>query len=226
MPAVDVQAEAYDWPLEFLRKRVWHVARLAPQPAALARVAAVIRTAERSLLVAGGSGIYSEGSAAVTAFADATGIPVADTEAGKSAISFEHPWSVGAIGSTGNDAANALVANADVVIGLGTRSDFTTASHTAFGNPDVRFVNLGAKLAAPDSEVAIVADGGFQMQPQEIAMIVSENLKVIIAPLQNHGSADCRSPGVRSCSVRATGFAVTARTVDGANTLIDLAGNA
>src|SRR5665811_2580357 len=82
------RAEAYDWPLEFFRKRVWHVARPAPEPAALARAVAVIRTAKRPLLVAGGGVIYSEGSAALTAFADATGIPVADTQAGKGAISF------------------------------------------------------------------------------------------------------------------------------------------
>ena len=157
----DVQAEAYDWPPELFRRRVWHVARPVPEPAALARAVALIRAARKPLLVAGGGVIYSEASAALTAFADATGIPVADTQAGKGAISFEHPASVGGIGSTGNDAANALAAEADLVIGVGTRySDFTTASHTAFGNPGVRFVNLNVLAfdAAKNSAEMVVAD--------------------------------------------------------------------
>ena len=353
----DVQAEAFDWPLEFFRKRVWHVARSAPERAAIDRAVAVIRAAKRPLLIAGGGVVYSGASAALTAFADATGIPVADTQAGKGAISFEHTASVGGVGSTGNDAANALAAAADVVIGVGTRySDFTTASHTAFRNPDVRFVNLnvlafdaakhsaemvvtdaraglealteslaghrtgdayaaevaalvaawskvtdecyhrgntplpaqtevfgalnelmgdddiiinaagsmpgdlqalwrargpkqyhleygyscmgyeipaamGAKLAAPDSEVvAIVGDGTYQMLPQEIATIVSENLKVIIVLLQNHGFA---SIGGLSESRGSQRFGTSYKMrdagsdrLDGENVPIDLAGNA
>ena len=157
----DVQAEGYDWPLGFFRRRVWHVARPAPEAAAIARAVAVIATAARPLLVAGGGVIYSDACAALVAFADATGIPVADTQAGKGAISFEHPASVGGIGSTGNDAANALAAAADVVIGVGTRySDFTTASHTAFRDADVRFVNLNVLAfdAAKHSAEMVVAD--------------------------------------------------------------------
>jgi 3D-(3,5/4)-trihydroxycyclohexane-1,2-dione acylhydrolase (decyclizing) len=289
--------------------------------------------------------------------ADATGIPVADTQAGKGAISFEHPSSVGGIGSTGNNAANALAAEADVIIGVGTRySDFTTASRTVFGDPKARFVNLnvlafdaaknsaemvvtdaragllaltealegyrveesysqqvarlvaawsrvtdecfhrdnqplpaqtevfgalnelmgdddiiinaagsmpgdlqalwrartprqyhleygyscmgyeipaamGAKLAAPDSEVvAIVGDGSFQMLPQEIATIVSENLKVIIVLIQNHGFA---SIGALSESLGSQRFGTSYRMrddgsdrLDGENVPIDLAGSA
>ena len=328
-----------------------------PEPAALARAVAVIRSARKPLLIAGGGVIYSEGSAALSEFADATGIPVADTQAGKGAISFEHPCSVGGIGSTGNDAANALAADADVIIGVGTRySDFTTASHTAFGNPDVRFVNLnvlafdaaknsaemvvadaraalvalttelggyrvagsysrqvaalvadwarvtdecfhrdnlprpaqtevfgalnelmgdddivinaagsmpgdlqalwrarspgqyhleygyscmgyeipaamGAKLAAPDCEVvAIVGDGSYQMAPQEVATIVSENLKVIIVLLQNHGFA---SIGGLSQSLGSQRFGTSYRMrdegsdrLDGGYVSLDLPANA
>ncbi|UQN31543.1 3D-(3,5/4)-trihydroxycyclohexane-1,2-dione acylhydrolase (decyclizing) [Brachybacterium kimchii] len=157
----DVQAEAHDWPLEFFRERTWHVGRPVPEPAALERALAVIRSARRPLVVAGGGAVYSEASAALAAFADATGIPVADTQAGKGAISADHPSSVGGVGATGNDAANTLAAEADVVIGVGTRyTDFTTASHTAFRNPDVRFVNLNVKAfdAAKHSAEMLVAD--------------------------------------------------------------------
>ncbi|MBK0331970.1 3D-(3,5/4)-trihydroxycyclohexane-1,2-dione acylhydrolase (decyclizing) [Brachybacterium sp. MASK1Z-5] len=157
----DVQAEAHDWPLEFFRERTWHVGRPVPEPAALDRALAVIRSARRPLVVAGGGAVYSEAGAALAAFADATGIPVADTQAGKGAISADHPASVGGVGATGNDAANTLAAEADVVIGVGTRyTDFTTASHTAFRDPDVRFVNLNVKAfdAAKHSAEMLVAD--------------------------------------------------------------------
>ncbi|WP_448074035.1 3D-(3,5/4)-trihydroxycyclohexane-1,2-dione acylhydrolase (decyclizing) [Georgenia yuyongxinii] len=157
----DVQAEAFDWPVAFFRKRVWHVARPVPEPAALARAVEVIRGARRPLVVAGGGVVYSEASEELRAFATATGIPVADTQAGKGAINHDHPASVGGVGSTGNDAANTLAAEADVVIGIGTRySDFTTASHTAFRNPDVRFVNVNVLAfdAAKHSAEMVVAD--------------------------------------------------------------------
>lgn len=146
----DVQAEAFDWPLDFFRKRVWRVGRAAPEPAAVERVAALLRSAERPLIVAGGGVVYAEAEAELRAFAEATGIPVADTHAGKGAIPWDHPAAVGGLGSTGTSAANALAAQADVVLGIGTRySDFTTASHTVFGDPDVTFANLNvARLDA------------------------------------------------------------------------------
>ena len=157
----DVQAEAYDWPLEFFRERTWYVARPVPEPSALQRAAEVIRSAERPVLIAGGGAIYSEASEALAAFTDATSIPVLDTQAGKGALSADHPLCIGGVGSTGNNAANQLAAEADVVIGVGTRyTDFTTASHTAFRNPDVKFVNLNVKAfdAAKHSATMVVAD--------------------------------------------------------------------
>ncbi|MGP5672447.1 3D-(3,5/4)-trihydroxycyclohexane-1,2-dione acylhydrolase (decyclizing) [Brachybacterium alimentarium] len=157
----DVQAEAFDWPLEFFRERTWHVGRPVPEPAALERAVAVIRSARRPVLIAGGGAIYSEASAELAAFADATGIPVLDTQAGKGALSTDHPLCLGGVGSTGNNAANDLAAEADVIIGVGTRyTDFTTASHTAFRNPDARFVNLNVKAfdAAKHSATMVVAD--------------------------------------------------------------------
>jgi 3D-(3,5/4)-trihydroxycyclohexane-1,2-dione acylhydrolase (decyclizing) len=157
----DVQAEAHDWPEELFAKRVWHIPRPQPEPAALARAAAVLRSAEKPLLIAGGGVHYSEAIEALRAFTDATGIPVADTQAGKGAILWDHPNAVGGVGSTGSPVANALAREADVVIGVGTRySDFTTASRTAFQNAGVRFVNLNvASLdAAKHSGVMLTAD--------------------------------------------------------------------
>ncbi|MFE3826315.1 3D-(3,5/4)-trihydroxycyclohexane-1,2-dione acylhydrolase (decyclizing) [Streptomyces sp. NPDC059092] len=166
----DVQAEAYDWPVAFFRRRVWHIGRPVPEPAALGRAAALLRTARRPLLVAGGGVVYSGAEAALRHFAEATGIPVADTHAGKGALPWDHPSAVGGLGSTGTAAANALAAEADVVIGVGTRySDFTTASHTLFGDPDVKFVNLNvARLdAVKHSAEPLVADARLGLQALE-----------------------------------------------------------
>ncbi|MEE6294931.1 3D-(3,5/4)-trihydroxycyclohexane-1,2-dione acylhydrolase (decyclizing) [Georgenia wangjunii] len=157
----DVQAEAFDWPAGLFRRRVWHVARPVPEPAALTRAVAVIRSARTPLLVAGGGTIYSGAADALAAFASATGIPVADTQAGKGALPFDHPSAVGGVGATGTAAANALAAEADVVIGVGTRyTDFTTASRTAFRHPGVRFVNVNVHAfdAAKHAAEMVVAD--------------------------------------------------------------------
>jgi len=144
----DVQAEAWDWPAELFAPRTWHVPRPVPEPAALARAAGVIRGAARPLIVAGGGVIYSEATAELRALAEAAGIPVAETQAGKGSLPFDHPLALGAVGSTGTAAANRIARRADVVIGIGTRfSDFTTASRTAFGCPQVRFVNVNVAAA-------------------------------------------------------------------------------
>ena len=157
----DVQAQAYDWPEELFAERVWHVARPVPEPAALARAVELIRSARRPVLVAGGGVIYSEATDALRAFVESTGVPVAETQAGKGSLPYDHPLSVGAVGSTGTTAANRLAADADVVIGVGTRwSDFTTASRTAFGAEGVRFVNVNVAAVdtAKHAGTAVVAD--------------------------------------------------------------------
>ncbi|RRD30661.1 3D-(3,5/4)-trihydroxycyclohexane-1,2-dione acylhydrolase (decyclizing) [Actinomyces bowdenii] len=157
----DVQAEAFDWPVELFRKRVWHVRRPVPEPAALERAVALIRAAKRPLIIAGGGTIYSGAGQELRDLAAATGIPVADTQAGKGAISFDDPCAVGGVGSTGCAAANHLADRADLVIGVGTRySDFTTASKTQFKNPEVRFVNINVAPfdAAKESAEMVVAD--------------------------------------------------------------------
>ena len=150
----DVQVEAYDFPEDFLAKRVWHVPRPLPDEAALARAIALIRAAKRPLIVAGGGVIYSEATGALRRLCEQTGIPVGETQAGKGSLPYDHPSALGAIGATGTFAANRVAAEADLVLGIGTRwSDFTTASKTAFRDPGVRFVNLNiadfdaAKLA-------------------------------------------------------------------------------
>ena len=157
----DVQAEAFDWPVSLFAERTWHIGRPLPERAVLARAAEVIRSATKPLIVAGGGVIYSGANDALAQFVAQTGIPVSETQAGKGALLHEDPRSVGAVGSTGTTAANALAADADVVIGIGTRySDFTSASRTAFNNPQVRFVNIN--VASLDSVkqggMSVVAD--------------------------------------------------------------------
>jgi 3D-(3,5/4)-trihydroxycyclohexane-1,2-dione acylhydrolase (decyclizing) len=139
----DVQAEAWGWDDDLFARRVWHVSRQAVAEDALARATAILKEAKRPLLVAGGGVIYSGASEALRTFAEATGVPVCETQAGKGSLRYDHPLAVGAIGATGTTAADSLAEEADVVIGVGTRySDFTTGSKTVFAAPDVRFVNL------------------------------------------------------------------------------------
>ncbi|MFI6832126.1 3D-(3,5/4)-trihydroxycyclohexane-1,2-dione acylhydrolase (decyclizing) [Kribbella sp. NPDC050241] len=139
----DVQAEAYDWPDELFTERTWYVARPLPEASIVDKAVDLLRAAKAPLVVAGGGVHYSGAEDALRRFAEATGVPVSETQAGKGSLRYDHPQSVGAVGSTGTTAANALACEADLVIGIGTRySDFTTASRTAFQNPDVRFVNI------------------------------------------------------------------------------------
>lgn len=139
----DVQAEAYDWPAEFFTERVWHVRRPAPDPDELARAVRAVRAARRPLIVAGGGVHHSAAEETLAAFAAATRIPVASTQAGKGSLRHDHPADVGGIGHTGTATADDLARGADLVIGVGTRyTDFTTASGTLFAAPAVRFLNL------------------------------------------------------------------------------------
>ena len=157
----DVQVEAWDFPVEFFRRRVWHIGRPLPDPSALARAVELIKTAKRPLIVAGGGVIYSEATDALRDLVEQTGIPVAETQAGKGALPYNHPACLGALGATGTAGANIIARDADCVIGIGTRySDFTTASKTAFQNPDVRFVNINVATfdAHKHSGVPLVGD--------------------------------------------------------------------
>ena len=157
----DVQTEAYAFPEALFRKRVWSIPRNRPDRAALERAAAWIRASKRPLIVAGGGVIYSEATAALRELVDQTGIPVGETMAGKGSLPFDHPLQMGAIGVTGTSAANRVAREADLVIGIGTRySDFTTASKTAFQDPDVRFININVASfdAAKQGALGLVGD--------------------------------------------------------------------
>jgi 3D-(3,5/4)-trihydroxycyclohexane-1,2-dione acylhydrolase (decyclizing) len=157
----DVQAEAFDVPAAFLEPRVWTIFRQVPAPDAVARAVALIRSAQRPLIVAGGGVIYSEATGALRELVDATGIPVCETQAGRGSLDSDHELSLGAVGATGTQAANRLAREADLVIGVGTRwSDFTTASKSAFQDADVRFINVNVAAfdAAKQSGLPVVAD--------------------------------------------------------------------
>ena len=186
----DVQAEALDVPVEFLQDREWHLRRPLPERAALARAVAAIRGAQKPFIVAGGGVIYSGAEDRLRALVEATGIPVGTTQAGGGSLAWDHPQNLGGVGATGSLAANRLAAEADVVIGIGTRySDFTTASRAAFQNPDVVFVNIN--VAAFDaykhgSQVPVIADArealtelatalaGFEVSPEHRERIARE----------------------------------------------------
>ena len=157
----DVQAEAFDWPVELFAERVWRVARPVPEAVDVTDAAALVRSAARPFVVAGGGVHYSGAEDALRAFCDATGIPVGETQAGKGSLPHGHPQLMGAVGSTGTTAANALAAEADLVLGVGTRwSDFTTASRTAFQDKGVRFVSINVARfdAGKQAGLPVVAD--------------------------------------------------------------------
>jgi 3D-(3,5/4)-trihydroxycyclohexane-1,2-dione acylhydrolase (decyclizing) len=157
----DAQAEAYDYPEGFFEKRVWRVGRPLPELELIEHAAGLVRSSRRPMIVSGGGTIYSEATEVLRRFAEATGIPVTETQAGKGSMPYDHPLALGAIGATGTFAANRAAREADLVIGVGTRyTDFTTASKTAFQNPDVRFVNVNvADLDAhKHAGIALVGD--------------------------------------------------------------------
>ena len=156
----DVEGEAYDYPESFFAKRVWRLARRLPEAEAIAEAAKVIKAAKKPLLICGGGVRYSEAHAEFKAFAEATGIPFGETQAGKSAIPYDHELNLGGIGVTGCSAANEIAKEADVVIGVGTRyTDFTTASKWLFRD-DAKFVNINVSefQAYKMDAVPVVAD--------------------------------------------------------------------
>jgi 3D-(3,5/4)-trihydroxycyclohexane-1,2-dione acylhydrolase (decyclizing) len=167
----DVQAEAYDYPEAFLRKRVWPIPRNRPDKSAVATAAEWICAATRPLIIAGGGVIYSEATDALRKLIDRTGIPLGETMAGKGSLRYDHPLNLGAIGVTGTLAANRIARDADLVIGIGTRySDFTTASKTAFQNPDVRFVNINAAEFDAYKHYAVPVVGDAKVAIEELGL--------------------------------------------------------
>ena len=157
----DVQAEAYDYPEAFFEPKVWRQRRVRPDVNELADMADAIRAAKRPVIVAGGGVHYSDATAELAAFAEAHNIPVAETQAGKSALPWDHPLNLGPIGVTGGEAANSVCAEADLVIGVGTRfQDFTTGSWSLFANPNrkIACLNVAAYDAMKHGAMPLLAD--------------------------------------------------------------------
>ncbi len=142
----DVQAEAHDYPAALFEPRTWHIRRPEPDAGELARALAMLKAAENPLIVAGGGVHYARATDTLRAFAEAHRIPVVETQAGKSALPWDHPLNFGALGVTGTAAANALAERADLVFGVGTRfQDFTTGSWALFRNPGRRILALNVQ---------------------------------------------------------------------------------
>jgi len=157
----DVQAEAFDYPESFFEPRVWRIRRPEPDPREVADVVAMIRAAERPLIVAGGGVLYAEAEDDLLAFAKRHNIPLVETQAGKGGVDWQEPLNLGSPGVTGSGVANEVAAETDLVIGVGTRfQDFTTGSWTVFANPDRKLVsiNLAGYDAAKHRAVSLVAD--------------------------------------------------------------------
>ncbi len=212
----DVQAEAIDVPVEFLQDREWHIRRPLPERGPLARAVAAIRGAKKPLIVAGGGVIYSSAEDQLRVLVEATGIPVATSQAGGGALDWDHPQNLGGIGATGTLAANRLAAEADVVIGIGTRySDFTTASRTAFQNPAVAFVNIN--VASFDAykhgtQLPVVADA------REALVALSTELEGYRVPAEHAARAAREKAGWDSLVDEA--FAPSGRALPGQSEII------
>jgi len=170
----DLQTFAFGYPEALFAPRVWHIPRLRPDRGSLERAAAWIRSSQRPIIVAGGGVRYSDASDALRRFAEHTGIPVAETHAGKGALPFDHSLSLGGAGVAGTRAANVVAENADLVIGIGTRfTDFTTASKTAFQNPDVRFININVFEQDAHKHAAIPMVGDARVAIEELDHLLS-----------------------------------------------------
>ena len=163
----DVQAEAYDWPEDFFAPKVWHWRRPPPDEYELASAAAAIKSALRPVIVAGGGVHYSGAHNALRSFAETHGIPVIETQAGKSALPWDHPLNLGPVGVTGADSANAVAAEADLVIGVGTRfQDFTTGSWALFRHPGRKLLSLNVQPydGSKHNSLPLVADAKIGLQ--------------------------------------------------------------
>jgi 3D-(3,5/4)-trihydroxycyclohexane-1,2-dione acylhydrolase (decyclizing) len=170
----DVQAEAFDFPEGFFQKRVWTISRSRCDQNLLQRAAEWIRAAKKPLIVAGGGVLYSAASGTLSKFAQATGIPVCETQAGKGALPFDHSQEVGAVGVTGTPGANILAREADLILGIGTRySDFTTASKTAFQNPTVHFININVAEFDAFKHAALPLTGDARVTLEELQQAVA-----------------------------------------------------
>jgi 3D-(3,5/4)-trihydroxycyclohexane-1,2-dione acylhydrolase (decyclizing) len=161
----DVQAEAFDWPEAFFAERLHRIRELPPAAEDIAEAAAALRRARRPVLIAGGGALYAKASDALRAFADKHGIPVAETQAGKGALPWDHPLQLGPAGVSGSTAANALLAEADVVLAVGTRlQDFTTGSNALYANARIVTLNVNGYDTLKGGGIEVLADARLGLQ--------------------------------------------------------------
>ena len=215
----DVQTEAFDFPDDFFAKRVWTIPRSRADQDQLKRAAKWISFAKRPVIISGGGVLYSEASKALSEFASTTGIPVGETNAGKGSLAYNHPQSVGAIGVTGTPSANILARDADLIVGIGTRyTDFTSASKTAFQNPNVRFININVTEFDAYKHAALPLTGDARVTLQELrsnlaGYRVEESYGARIAELR----ADWDKEVERIYSVRAEGTLTQSEIIGAVN---------
>lgn len=167
----DVQAEAFDYPVDFFSRHVWHLRRQPADVRELEALADALRSAKRPLLVAGGGVLYSDAAATLAALVERTGLAVAETQAGKGALPWNHANTLGSIGVTGSSAANAAASNADVVVGIGTRlQDFTTGSRSLFPQASLFQVNVQAFDAHKHGATPVVGDARAVLEALDAAL--------------------------------------------------------
>jgi 3D-(3,5/4)-trihydroxycyclohexane-1,2-dione acylhydrolase (decyclizing) len=171
----DVQAEAFDFPEELFRKRIWRIPRPRPDSSILSRAAGMIKASKKPVIIAGGGVIYSEATEILKKLVEQTGIPSAETFAGKGSLPYNHLSNLGAVGATGTPQANEFTSDADLVIGIGTRySDFTTASKTAFQNPDVKFININVAEFDSHKHCALPVTGDARTCLEELTGLLGD----------------------------------------------------
>lgn len=172
----DVQTHAYDFPEELFQKRVWRVGRPRPDLDTIKQAAGWIKAAQKPVIVAGGGAIYSGATDVLHAFATKTGIPVGETFAGKGAVRYDAPYSIGGLGATGTKYAIDMANEADLVIGIGTRySDFTTASKSIFKNPDVKFININISEFDAFKHAALPVIGDAKVALEELGQLLGDH---------------------------------------------------
>jgi 3D-(3,5/4)-trihydroxycyclohexane-1,2-dione acylhydrolase (decyclizing) len=157
----DAQAEAYDFPASFFDEKIWTTRRMRPDENELAEAIRLLKNARKPVIIAGGGVLFSEASAQLASFAEAHGVPVVETQGGKSSLPFTHPLNMGAVGVTGTAAANSVCEDADVILAVGTRlQDFTTGSWTLFKNAGRTIIGLNTQVfdATKHRALPLVAD--------------------------------------------------------------------
>lgn len=171
----DVQAESYDFPVNFFSKKVWKIQRIRADKSILQKAAEIISRSKKPVIVAGGGVIYSDAGKVLKKLVNRTGIPVTETFAGKGSLNFDEPQNLGAAGVTGTPGAISACEKADVIIGIGTRySDFTTVSQGGFQNPDVQFININISAFDSFKQGALAVTGDARETIKELDKLLND----------------------------------------------------